>query len=275
MALFTDYQGNIPASWLNSINTFFTSLFQSATTAAQARAALGLGPTAALPATASVAAHATTCDVWTAWETVLTGGAVTFTDIADAPYAGAVAWVRMNAAHIWTQGATFTVRGGATYTTASGDWVRIRATTTSTFDVTIFPVSNASETVIGMLELATGAEALAGTDTTRAVTSAGLASGKSLGTAGYMKLPGGLIIQWGTSSFTATDGDNGSLLTFPLAFPTTAVQVVATSDGVSGSGGGNYMSGVGNLSNTNCRIWSRNAAGTYTNSAGPFIAIGY
>lgn len=92
-------------------------------------------------ATASVAAHATTSDVWTARETILTGSAVTFTDIADAPYVGAVAWVKMNAAHIWTQGATFTVQGGATYTTAANDWVRIEAITVSTFMVTIFPQS--------------------------------------------------------------------------------------------------------------------------------------
>ena len=96
---------------------------------------------ARLAATATVAAHATTCDVWTARETILSGSAVTFTDIADAPYAGAVAWVKMNAAHIWTQGAVFTVQGGATYTTAANDWVRIEAITVSTFSVTIFPVS--------------------------------------------------------------------------------------------------------------------------------------
>lgn len=93
---------------------------------------------ARLAASAPVAAHATTSDVWTARETILTGTAVTFTDIADAPYVGAVAWVYQNAAHIWTDGAVFDVQGGANYTATIGDWVRINAVTVSTFDVTIF-----------------------------------------------------------------------------------------------------------------------------------------
>ena len=93
---------------------------------------------ARLAATASVAAHATTSDVWTARETILTGAAVTFTDIADAPYVGAVAWVYQNATHTWTDGAVFDVQGNANYTAAIGDWVRINAVTVSTFDVSIF-----------------------------------------------------------------------------------------------------------------------------------------
>lgn len=96
---------------------------------------------ARLPATASVAAHATTADIWVAREIILTGSAVTFTDIADADFVGQVAWVKMNAAHVWTDGAVFDVQGGATYTTAIGDWVRINAITVSTFDVTIFPAN--------------------------------------------------------------------------------------------------------------------------------------
>ena len=94
---------------------------------------------ARMPATASVAAHATTSDVWTARETILTGTAVTFTDIADADYVGQVAWVYQNATHTWTDGAVFDVQGGGNYTAAIGDWVRINAVTVSTFDVTVFP----------------------------------------------------------------------------------------------------------------------------------------
>ena len=103
---------------------------------------------ARIPATASVAAHATTCDVWTARETILTGGAVTFTDIVDADYIGQVAWVYQNAAHVWTDGAVFDVQGGANYTAAIGDWVRINAVTTSTFDVTVF---KANGTTVGLI----------------------------------------------------------------------------------------------------------------------------
>lgn len=74
---------------------------------------------------------------------------------------------------------------------------------------------DANETVKGKIEIATPEEALAGTDSIRAVTSAGLASSKSLGASGYYKLPGGLIIQWGSFTFTSAGTNN----IFPLAFP--------------------------------------------------------
>ena len=109
-----------------------------------------------MPPTASVAAHATTMDPWNSRETVLTGSAVTFTDIADADYAGQVAWVYMNAAHVWTDGAVFDVQGGATYTTAIGDWVRINAITVSTFDVTIFPANGGVVGLAGALPITLG-----------------------------------------------------------------------------------------------------------------------
>ena len=95
-----------------------------------------------LVANADVAAHATTMDIWVAREITLTGAAVNpITGIVDAPYVGAVAWVKQNAAHVWTDGAVFDVQGGASYTAAAGDWIRVYATTVSTFDVTIFPAN--------------------------------------------------------------------------------------------------------------------------------------
>jgi hypothetical protein len=73
----------------------------------------------------------------------------------------------------------------------------------------------ASDTATGVVELATNVEALAGSDTTRAVTSAGLASSKSLTANGHMKLPGGLILQWGN---VATDAAGLGTITYPVAF---------------------------------------------------------
>lgn len=99
---------------------------------------------ARFPAVASVAAHATTANIWGAREVTLTGTAVTFTAIADAPYVGAVAWVKQNAAHVWTDGATFKVQGDANYTAAADDWIRVYATTVSTFEVTVFKASGAT-----------------------------------------------------------------------------------------------------------------------------------
>ncbi len=123
--------GATAPEWIASMQSILTTTGDTIQTTAA-------NTPARLAATASVAAHATTSDVWTARETILTGTAVTFTDIADAPYVGAVAWVYQNAAHIWTDGAVFDVQGGANYTATIGDWVRINAVTVSTFDVTIF-----------------------------------------------------------------------------------------------------------------------------------------
>jgi hypothetical protein len=43
---------------------------------------------------------------------------------------------------------------------------------------------------------------------------------KSLGSNGYQKLPGGLIIQWGSNSSSSAS------VTFPIAFPTACLQVI-------------------------------------------------
>lgn len=93
---------------------------------------------------ATVAAHATTMNPWVAQIVIASGGAVTFTDIADAPYAGAVVWMKMNAAHVFTDGAVFNVQGNANYTAAADDWIRIYATTVSTFEVTVFKSDGSS-----------------------------------------------------------------------------------------------------------------------------------
>lgn len=105
-------------------------------------------------------------------------------------------------------------------------------------------VPAASATASGVVELATNTEALAGSDTVRAVTSAGLASSKSLGTNGYMKLPGGLILQWGTHT-----GGGAATITYPTAFPTGTLNVVATA--YINSPGANLIScSVGSTSTT-------------------------
>lgn len=90
-------------------------------------------------AAASVAAHATTCDIWSGGnEITLTGGVVTFTALAAAPQAGAVRWVKSNAAHVLTNNAALAVQGGANFTLAANDWIRVEAITTTTFSILIF-----------------------------------------------------------------------------------------------------------------------------------------
>ncbi|MFA5026618.1 MAG: hypothetical protein WC713_01985 [Candidatus Methylomirabilota bacterium] len=118
---------------------------------------------ARLAATANVAAHATTMNLWAARENILTGAAVTVTDIADAPYAGAVTWVKMNDAHVWTDGAVFTVQGNANYTAAAEDWIRIYATTVSTFEVTVFKANGRAVSATSGITLGTPQATTSGT----------------------------------------------------------------------------------------------------------------
>ena len=84
------------------------------------------------------AAHATTSDIWTGGNTcLLSGGAVTFTDVANAPQAGAVRYVVANAAHVITDNAALEVDGNANYTCAANDVLMFTAKTTSTFRVNL------------------------------------------------------------------------------------------------------------------------------------------
>ena len=123
------------------------------------------GAAARLAAAATVAAHATTMNPWVARNVTTSGSAVTFTDIADAPYVGASVLLTMNAAHIWTDGAVFDVQGGATYTTAAGDQVLLVATAVDAFDVTILPASGGLVGLAGRLPitLATAQASTSGT----------------------------------------------------------------------------------------------------------------
>jgi len=87
--------------------------------------------------------------------------------------------------------------------------------------------SAASETVAGLLEIATAAEAQAFT-ANKAIDGAKLASAfqganQSTSASGYQKLPGGIIVQWGTGS-----GTLGASVTFPIAFPTACRAVVGS-----------------------------------------------
>lgn len=76
----------------------------------------------------------------------------------------------------------------------------------------------ASTTVKGIVELATDAETQTGTDATRSVTPASLASFSSDLTAatGHATMPGGLIIQWGSTGAVSS----GATISFDISFTT-------------------------------------------------------
>ena len=131
---------------LGEVSSVNKSLF---TAAGDTVRATGVSIPARFPALASVAAHATTCNPWVAENVELTGAAVTFTDLADAPFAGAVVWLKMNTTHTWTNNATLSMPGFATYVAAADDWFRIEAITTSTFSIIVFKANGTSIAVSG------------------------------------------------------------------------------------------------------------------------------
>lgn len=90
-------------------------------------------------------------------------------------------------------------------------------------------VEDASQTTKGIVELSTGAELLAGTSTTHAVTPASLTEGMSLLANGIARAAGGLIYQWGASS--GIGGDAQTTVAFPNSFPTACLCAVATAQG--------------------------------------------
>lgn len=92
---------------------------------------------------------------------------------------------------------------------------------------TLATTAGATETVSGIIELATTAETQAGTDDTRAITPLKLfdslkGSNQSLAASGYQKLHGGLIFQW--VKFTST-GAGDQTINFPISFPNSALAI--------------------------------------------------
>lgn len=97
---------------------------------------------------------------------------------------------------------------------SAAEWVEFQVRSTDCVEVARH--ANASATLAGLVELATGAEALAGSDAVRAVTSAGLASDQTKAAKGHTVLPGGLLLNWGKITFAASAGPNTD--TFDKAF---------------------------------------------------------
>jgi hypothetical protein len=83
-----------------------------------------------LPAAATVSANATASNIWRARYNTLSGSAVTFTTVANAPYIGAVSFVVANAAHTLTNNANLTVQGGLYFATTGASGTGATATIT-------------------------------------------------------------------------------------------------------------------------------------------------
>lgn len=133
------------------------------------------------------------------------------------------------------------------------------------------------------VNFATTAQAQALTDDTTIITPAKLAaafsgSNQGLTTNGYQKLPGGLIIQWGTATVAAGANGAGSV-TFPLAFPSSCVSLSFSCLNPVGSQavveGYVFTTGLTNTGATFINKYIGDSGGTLTAATIYWIAIGY
>jgi hypothetical protein len=136
------------------------------------------------PARVTVASHATTANIWVASDEIDFTGTETITDFPDAPKAGEWRVLHCNGACTFTNNANIAVPGGANYTATAGDIVTVHATSASTFRLDILKSDGSSvikpaatESLAGVVELATTAEVQAGTDTGRVPSVASLRAG--------------------------------------------------------------------------------------------------
>lgn len=131
----------------------------------------------------------------------------------------------------------------------------------------------ATESYAGALEIATDSEARAYT-ANKAIDGAKLATAftggnQSLGTSGYQKLPGGLILQWG---ITAVGTDATASITFPISFPSACIHISGAGDtnAINGSGAGQTCPAFTGLSKTGCTL-----ANDMTAQSVRWLALGY
>ena len=139
------------------------------------------------------------------------------------------------------------------------------------------PEPIATESEPGMLPLSSEADAQALSSLTKLLTPGRLASAftggnQSLDVTGYQHLPGNLIIQWGTVTYSDIAGDTAITFKFPIAFPTAILNAQATPS--NGSQEVTMRLGtIGSPTDVGCRIYeqdTQNAAGSVN-----FFVIGY
>lgn len=86
---------------------------------------------------------------------------------------------------------------------------------------------------------------------------------------GHLWLPGGFLLQWGQANYLGSDGANGTVITFPIAFPTACMRIVG-----SDVGNGANSFGFSAFSPSQFRAWGKNG-NTYVNTGTQYMALGY
>ncbi|MDP9533987.1 phage tail protein [Pseudomonas protegens] len=136
--------------------------------------------------------------------------------------------------------------------------------------------AQATEINQGTAKIATLAQLNAGTDDAVVATPKKLRFGfaLSLATNGYIAFPtwlGGLVIQWGY--YSGSLDDQTALVQFPMAFPSSCMNVLATADGTQ-SGGGAFV-GAGAQKDTPGRFRLNGYGTSMATNGYHWLALGY
>lgn len=191
-------------------------------------------------ARATVAAHATTADIWgAAGNEINFTGTATITDFPDAPQAGVSRVLHIDGTPTFTHNANISLPNSANYTAESGDIAIVHAITTTTFRV-VFHQVNAlvvrkvpifSSTTLNKIAVSSGDN----------ISAQSYATGLASGTINVIRT-GSLFVAFtsASSGFVATSPD-GEVWTL-RAMPSSAVWRVGYSNGkVLAVGGGSTM----------------------------------
>ena len=93
----------------------------------------------------------------------------------------------------------------------------------------------------------------------------------NLSAPGYFRMGNGLTLQWFFAQTLASNGDSGTLVSFPIAFESSVFGLYATD-----SGSGAHTTGANPENRFQCRVWGRYpATGVLINSTLRVLAIGY
>lgn len=135
-------------------------------------------------------------------------------------------------------------------------------------------IEQSTEASLGLIGIATTAEARALANDANAMTPAKLAAAfgganQSIATNGYQKLPGGLIIQWGGGT---PNGSGNYQTTLPIAFPTSHARALATTQGESNPA---LCISVFTLNTTSIDVRVRTLGGAASTQGIAWIAFGY
>lgn len=152
----------------------------------------------------------------------------------------------------------------------NGNYRVIYNSTTATW---VLDDQAATDSHRGIVELATNAEALAGTDATRALVPANF-NDKNLATSGYQKFPGGLMMQWGQVTVGDPAGDFFGTWTYPQPFPNTVLQVYVTLFDTSGNLF-DLSSAITSQGNSSANFTVQEWSSVVQNATAKFFAIGY